>query len=255
VRSPVLGVPLSQAAAGARWERPTVSRTARGSSPATSVRLQPHRPAATIAARNDYRIGNRTGLPPEPRGNLQTDGGAEALDNIHGSGPQQPLVDVELWVAQEARSQIASAGSGATVNSTCLPPVGSAAANYLADPTRYGEACRQRRLGPARITRPANAVPALASRRAEQGDPGHRGRPDPAVFAASTLSGLPTTPIGKTVAATRLPRRYCSLIRLGKRLPHARHWTALEVVVADRSETQPPSDHDINKNGRRDGTS
>lgn len=32
------------------------------------------------------------------------------------------------------------------------------------------------------------------------------------------------------MTATGLGQHYCSLIRLGKRVPHPRHWTALRLV-------------------------
>jgi hypothetical protein len=48
-------------------------------------------------------------------------------------------------------------------------------------------------------------------------------RPDPAIFRTEILPGLPALPIDALVAATGLSEHYCSLIRLGKRVPHARH--------------------------------
>jgi hypothetical protein len=56
-------------------------------------------------------------------------------------------------------------------------------------------------------------------------------RPDPAVFRSEILPGLRRKPIGELVAATGLSEHYCSLIRLGKKVPHARHWDALRKVV------------------------
>ncbi|MGO9820078.1 MAG: hypothetical protein ACLPTJ_05420 [Solirubrobacteraceae bacterium] len=55
-------------------------------------------------------------------------------------------------------------------------------------------------------------------------------RPDPAIFAAEILPGLRRKTIGELVAATGLSEHYCSLIRLGKKVPHPRHWVALREV-------------------------
>jgi hypothetical protein len=107
-------------------------------------------------------------------------------------------------------------------------------------------------------TKPAarrNAADVLASLRAEQRDPGHGGRaarlrgeknaahqravwawtgeqPDPAAFTLEILPGLRQTTIAQLAAATGLSAHYCSLIRLGKRVPHPRHWEALRSVAA-----------------------
>jgi hypothetical protein len=47
------------------------------------------------------------------------------------------------------------------------------------------------------------------------------------VFAREILPGLRDRPITELAAATGLSEHYCSLIRLGKKVPHARHWDAL----------------------------
>ncbi len=122
---------------------------------------------------------------------------------------------------------------------------------------RYCENCRQRRWQDNAVRGRRNAGQVLASLRAEQRDPGHGGRaaelrgaknaahqaavkawigrrPDPAVFTAEILPGLREVPIGALVAATGLSDHYCSLIRLGKRVPHARHWEALQTITAAR---------------------
>jgi hypothetical protein len=93
----------------------------------------------------------------------------------------------------------------------------------------------------------------LAQLRAEQQDPAHGGRAaeirgaknaahqaavrewqgersDPAIFTSEILPGLRQRSIGELVAATGLSEHYCSLIRLGKRVPHARHWEVLRKV-------------------------
>jgi hypothetical protein len=95
----------------------------------------------------------------------------------------------------------------------------------------------------------------LAQLRAQGNDPAHGGRaaqirgrknaahqaavrdwkgerPDPAVFQREILPVLRGVSIGELVAATGLSEHYCSLIRLGKRVPHARHWEGLRRVGA-----------------------
>jgi hypothetical protein len=104
-----------------------------------------------------------------------------------------------------------------------------------------------RRAGPAARQRAAEV---LAQLRSEQRDPAHgaratelRGRtnaarqaavrawkgerPDPETFRSEIQPGLRRKPIGELVAATGLSEHHCSLIRLGKKAPHARHWEAL----------------------------
>ena len=96
----------------------------------------------------------------------------------------------------------------------------------------------------------------LASLRTEQRDPAHGGRAaqlrgsknaahqaavwvwagdrlDPAIFVAEILPGLRDVRISSLIEATGLSEHYCSLIRLGKRIPHARHWDALRTVSSD----------------------
>ena len=55
-------------------------------------------------------------------------------------------------------------------------------------------------------------------------------RLDPEVFQDEILPGLRRVPIAELMAATGLSEHYCSLIRLGKEVPHARHWEALREV-------------------------
>jgi hypothetical protein len=99
--------------------------------------------------------------------------------------------------------------------------------------------------------------PSLSTQlRSEQRDPAHGGRaaeirgrknaaqqaavrewrgerPDPEIFRTEILPGLRRIPIGELVAATGLSDHYCSLIRLGKKTPHPRHWGALRGVSGD----------------------
>jgi CRISPR-associated endonuclease Cas1 len=120
---------------------------------------------------------------------------------------------------------------------------------------RYCHECRARSLheqGPAARQR---AREVLAQLRAEQRDPAHGGhaaeargrknaahqaavrdwkgeRPDPEVFRSEILPGLRDTPIVAIVSATGLSAHYSSLIRLGKRVPHVRHWNALRATLS-----------------------
>jgi len=55
-------------------------------------------------------------------------------------------------------------------------------------------------------------------------------RPDPAAFAVEVLPGLRQLPIRAISEATGLSEHYCSMIRLGKRVPHPRHWDALRTA-------------------------
>jgi hypothetical protein len=56
-------------------------------------------------------------------------------------------------------------------------------------------------------------------------------RPDPEVFRREVLPGLRGVPIGELAMATGLSDHYCALIRLGKKVPHPRHWSAFESIV------------------------
>ena len=56
-------------------------------------------------------------------------------------------------------------------------------------------------------------------------------RRDPAVFQTEVLPGLRRKPIAELVAATGLSEHYCSLIRLGKKVPHPRHWEAFRALA------------------------
>jgi CRISPR-associated endonuclease Cas1 len=51
-------------------------------------------------------------------------------------------------------------------------------------------------------------------------------------FTNDILPRLRDRSIGELVVATGLSDHYCSLIRLGKRIPHARHWAALRVLAS-----------------------
>jgi hypothetical protein len=62
--------------------------------------------------------------------------------------------------------------------------------------------------------------------RAWQGD-----QPDPETFRTDVVPGLHDVRNSELVAVTGLSEHYCSLIRLGKRVPHARHWMALQQLA------------------------
>ena len=118
---------------------------------------------------------------------------------------------------------------------------------------RYCEECRTRRWRETAPCGRQNAQRVLAGLRAEQRDPGHGGRaaelrgsknaahqravkawtgerPNPASFSAEVLPGLRGVPIAAIAEVTGLSAHYCSLIRLGKRVPHPRHWEALRAI-------------------------
>jgi CRISPR-associated endonuclease Cas1 len=60
----------------------------------------------------------------------------------------------------------------------------------------------------------------------------HDGRHDPQSFSVEIAPRLREVPIESLVQATGLSQHYCSLIRLGKRIPHQRHWQALAAVAS-----------------------
>jgi CRISPR-associated protein Cas1 len=61
---------------------------------------------------------------------------------------------------------------------------------------------------------------------------------DPAEFLRQIAPRLRTCTIGELTEATGLSPTYCSLIRLGKRVPHTRHWHHLR-ALADGSKPEP----------------
>jgi CRISPR-associated endonuclease Cas1 len=115
---------------------------------------------------------------------------------------------------------------------------------------RYCDECRAKRFADQAPAARQRAGEVLAQLRADQRDPAHGGkaaqlrgsknaahqaavqgwkgeRPDPEVFRSEILPGLRHVPIAELVTATGLSEHYCSLIRLGKKVPHPRHWPAL----------------------------
>lgn len=118
---------------------------------------------------------------------------------------------------------------------------------------RYCDDCRAERFADGAPAGRQRAAEVLAQLRTEQHDPAHGGRaaqlrgrknaahqaavrewtgekPDPEIFRSEILPGLCRVPIAELVAATGLSEHYCSLIRLGKKVPHPRHWAALRSV-------------------------
>jgi CRISPR-associated protein Cas1 len=129
---------------------------------------------------------------------------------------------------------------------------------------RYCDNCRAERFNSRALAGRQRAAEVLAQLRSEQRDPAHGGRaaenrgrknaahqaavrdwrgerPDPEVFRTEILPGLRRVPIGELVAATGLSDHYCSLIRLGKKTPHPRHWDALRDVSGDASRSIIPT--------------
>jgi hypothetical protein len=58
-------------------------------------------------------------------------------------------------------------------------------------------------------------------------------RRDADTFTREILAGLQHRMVPDLAAATGLSEVYCSLIRLGKRVPHPRHWAALRRLAPD----------------------
>jgi CRISPR-associated endonuclease Cas1 len=119
---------------------------------------------------------------------------------------------------------------------------------------RYCDDCRATRIARRGDRGRENAQAVLAQLRAEQRDPAHGGRaaqirgaknsthqlavsawtgakPDPEEFRSEILPGLRNIPVAALMAATGLGQHYCSLIRLGKKVPHPRHWDVLRPLA------------------------
>ncbi len=130
---------------------------------------------------------------------------------------------------------------------------------------RYCDDCRRRQFQDQAPQARERAAQVLAQLRAEQRDPAHGGsaaasrgrknaahqaavrdwtggRPDPSVFQAEILPGLRDVSNGELVAATGLSEHYCSLIRLGKKVPHARHWEGLR-LSQNGHRSEPSASH------------
>jgi CRISPR-associated endonuclease Cas1 len=124
---------------------------------------------------------------------------------------------------------------------------------------RYCTQCKREEWAARGATGREAAATVLVRLREEGRNPGHGGRaaeargaknaahqravrawhgeaPDAAVFDAEILGGLRHVPIADLVSATGLSEHYCSLIRLGKKTPHPRHWDALRTVLPPTAE-------------------
>lgn len=127
----------------------------------------------------------------------------------------------------------------------------------LTDPRRrICDECRRRRAADVARAGRVKAADVLGRLRGEGRDPAHGGKAARArgsknaqhqravrewnarttevaeveTYRRDILPGLRDARIGDLVAATGLSEHYCSLIRLGKRIPHARHWDSLSRV-------------------------
>jgi CRISPR-associated endonuclease Cas1 len=127
---------------------------------------------------------------------------------------------------------------------------------------RYCDHCRAERWAAHSGCGRDNAASVLARLRAEQRDPAHGGRaaeirgaknaahqaavrewtgehPDPEVFRTEILPVLRHVSIAELVATTGLSPHYCSLIRLGKKIPHPRHWDAIRAHLDPALAARP----------------
>lgn len=138
----------------------------------------------------------------------------------------------------------------ATIPTPVLPNACRDCGTHLTDRRkRYCDECHARRWERHASEGRDNAASILARLRAEQRDPAHGGRaaemrgrknakhqraardwsgerPEPTLFLSEIQPGLRQVKIQDLVAATGLSEHYCSLIRLGKKVPHPRHWEA-----------------------------
>jgi CRISPR-associated endonuclease Cas1 len=119
---------------------------------------------------------------------------------------------------------------------------------------RYCRDCRRNQVAGHAVTARDRAAVVLAALRAEQRDPAHGGQAaqlrgaknaahqranhewtgeaaDPATFTREILPSIEHLTVADIAAATGLSEVYCSMIRLGKRVPHPRHWAALATVA------------------------
>jgi CRISPR-associated endonuclease Cas1 len=170
-----------------------------------------------------------------------------------GSRPVQlaaHLTRAQHHAAWEDRKPVRTRRSKASATPT-LPNACRDCGTYLPDRRkRYCDHCRGERWTKHAQQGRDSAASVLARLRTEQRDPAHggeaaqaRGRKnavhqeavkawtgppaDPHRFREQILPGLYGLPVQALVGATGLSDHYCSLIRLGKRVPHARHWEAL----------------------------
>jgi hypothetical protein len=84
------------------------------------------------------------------------------------------------------------------------------------DPTHGGKAAERR--GQAIVER---------KRQAAEWEQANPERADPELFRREILPPIQEVPLRRLVDATGLSLRYCSLVRRGEMVPHARHWGTL----------------------------
>ena len=150
------------------------------------------------------------------------------------------------------------------ITNTSIPVLPNACRDcgtHLADRRkRYCEDCRSDRWARHAEQGRENAASVLARLRAEQRDPAHGGqaalirgrknaahqravrewtgaKPDSETFTSEILPGLRSIAIAELVAATGLSEHYCSLIRLGKKVPHHRHWNTFRAIANPMAST------------------
>jgi hypothetical protein len=70
------------------------------------------------------------------------------------------------------------------------------------------------------------------------------GSHDPDRFIREVLPVIQVIPVRKLAAATGLSALYCSQIRRRLRVPHPRHWEALQAVPMSGAKERPPYPHD-----------
>ena len=175
-----------------------------------------------------------------------------------------PLTRAQHRAAWEERAQNGRSRRS-TTSTPVLPNTCRDCGTHLPDRRkRYCDECRARRWARHAAQGRDNAASVLVRMRAEQRDPAHGGRaaeirgaknaahqaavrtwkgerPDAQVFTHEILPRLRSIPVADLVTATGLSEHYCSLIRLGKKIPHPRHWDAFHSVM-DRSKRLDPLD-------------
>ena len=186
---------------------------------------------------------------------------AERIAHQLGQGAGRPIqLAAPLTRAQHnaawAERKSTQTRRSAKAATPVLPNACRDCGTYLPDRRKgYCDHCRAARWAKHAQDGRDNAASILARLRTEQRDPAHggqaaqtRGRKNaahqeavkawngptlnPSVFREQILPGLRGLPIQLLVAATGLSEHYCSLIRLGKKVPHPRHWDSLRCLLS-----------------------
>jgi len=71
----------------------------------------------------------------------------------------------------------------------------------------------------------------VALRANAEWDRDHSGDADLATFAQEIAPKLAAVSLARMMDATGLSRPYCAMIRRGEKVPHARHWARLRILV------------------------